>query len=179
MIFPANGHDRVRRLCSIIAGLLLTLAGCTQINAPSTATTPFTSAGDERVINKVKGHFEVKMVPMTAEPEVGDASVGRMNLQKTFHGDLNATGKGQMLTMMTDVKGSAGYVAMERVTGTLQGRSGSFALQHSGTMTRGEPSLEIRIVPDSGTDQLTGITGRLLIDIVEGKHFYTLEYSLP
>jgi hypothetical protein len=138
-------------------------------------------AAEERaaIMIKASGSFDVKMTPMAEESEVGDASVGRMNLQKTFYGDLTAVGKGQMLAMMTAVEGSAGYVAIERVQGILHGRSGSFALQHSGTMTRGAPSLSIHIVPDSGTEQLAGISGHLLIEITGGKHFYTLEYSLP
>lgn len=130
-------------------------------------------------MNKTTGSFEVKMTPLSDESDIGDASVGRMNLHKTFHGGLDAVGKGQMLTMMTPIEGSAAYVAMERVSGSLEGRTGSFALQHSGTMNRGAQRLSIQIVPDSGTEQLTGIAGSLHIEIVDGKHFYTLEYSLP
>ena len=116
---------------------------------------------------------------MAAEAGIGDPSLGRMNLQKTFRGDLIANGSGQMLAMRSGIDSSAGYVAMERVSGTLHGRHGGFVLQHSGTMTRGAPQLSITIVPDSGTDELKGIAGRLLIEITEGKHFYTLEYTLP
>jgi uncharacterized protein DUF3224 len=130
-------------------------------------------------MNKASGSFEVTLTPMAAEDGVGDPSVGRMNLQKTFQGDLVAQGNGQMLTMRTGIDGSAGYVALERVSGTLQGHRGSFALQHSGTMTRGAPQLSITIVPDSGTEELTGIAGRLLIEITDGKHLYTLDYALP
>lgn len=107
-----------------------------------------------------------------------DAVLGRMSLDKTFHGDLEATGKGEMLTAMTATQGSAGYVAIERVTGTLKGRSGSFVLQHSGTMTRGTPQLIITVVPDSGTGQLAGLAGTMTIDIADGKHSYDLEYTL-
>lgn len=121
------------------------------------------------------GTFDVKLVPLTAP----DAPVGAMSIAKTFHGDLEATSAGQMLAVRTPVDGSAGYVAMERVTGTLGGRHGSFALQHSGTMTRGAPSLEVTVVPDSGTDGLAGLTGRLSIDISGGQHHYTLRYALP
>jgi hypothetical protein len=102
-----------------------------------------------------------------------------MSIDKQFHGDIDGTSKGQMLASMSDVKGSAGYVAMERVTGTLHGRSGTFALQHSGTMTHGEGQLIVTVVPDSGTGQLTGLTGKLTITIVDGKHLYDFEYSLP
>ncbi len=101
-------------------------------------------------------------------------------MDKQFHGDLEATSKGQMLATTTDVKGSAGYVALERVSGTLQGRSGTFALQHNGTMTRGEPQLTITVVPDSGTGQLVGLAGTMTIAIAaDGKHSYGFEYTLP
>ncbi len=124
------------------------------------------------------GPFEVKLAPQPLEP-AGDASLGRMTIDKQFHGDLEATSKGQMLTAGTSVKGSAGYVAIEKVTGALHGRSGTFVLQHSGTMTRGAPQLTITVVPDSGTDQLVGLAGKMTINIAEGKHSYEFEYSLP
>jgi hypothetical protein len=102
-----------------------------------------------------------------------------MSIDKQFHGDLDATSKGQMLTAGTDVKGSAGYVAIERITGTLEGRSGSFVFQHSGTLTRGAPQQSITVVPDSGTGQLVGLAGQMTINIAEGKHSYEFEYTLP
>jgi hypothetical protein len=103
-----------------------------------------------------------------------------MSIDKQFDGDLEGFGKGQMLTGMTAVKGSAGYVAIERITGTLAGRTGSFTLQHSGVMNKGVPSLSITVIPDSGTDGLTGIAGAMAIDIKpNGDHFYTFEYTLP
>ena len=98
----------------------------------------------------------------------------RMSLDKQFQGDLEGTGRGEMLTALTDVKGSAGYVAIERVTGTLHGRRGSFALLHRGIMSRGVQDLAITVVPDSGAGQLAGLAGKLDIKIVEGKHFYDL-----
>lgn len=124
------------------------------------------------------GAFEVTLTPQTPEENVGDPTVGRMAIDKQFHGDLEATSKGQMLAAMTDVKGSAGYVAIERVTGELHGRRGTFALQHNGMMNRGVPELTITVVPDSGTDQLAGLAGRMTIDIVDGKHSYSFEYTL-
>jgi hypothetical protein len=127
---------------------------------------------------RASGTFAVKVVPQAPEEKVGDPTVGRMSLDKEFHGDLEATSKGQMLAVGTDVKGSAGYVAMERVIGALHGRSGTFALQHSGTMTRGAPQLTITVVPDSGTGQLAGITGALTITIADGKHSYDFDYTL-
>ena len=102
-----------------------------------------------------------------------------MTIEKQIHGDLEATSKGQMLTAGTDVKGSAGYVAIERVTGALQGRTGSFVLQHTGTMTRGAFQLTITVVPDSGTGQLAGLTGTMNIIIADGKHSYDFDYTLP
>jgi len=129
------------------------------------------------VSNHASGTFEVKVVPQ-ADEKVGDPSVGRMALDKQFHGDFEGTSKGQMLAVSTAVAGSAGYVAMERVNGTLHGQSGTFALQHSGTMTRGTPQLSITVVPDSGTGKLVGLAGKMTINIVDGKHFYEFEYTL-
>lgn len=122
------------------------------------------------------GTFEVKLTPQ--EDKVGDPTVGRMSIDKQFHGDLEAVSKGQMLTAGTDVKGSAGYVAMERVNGTLHGHTGAFALQHTGTMTRGTPQLSVTVVPDSGTGQLVGLAGKMAINIADGKHSYDFEYTL-
>lgn len=123
------------------------------------------------------GTFEVKMTPQ-ADENVGDPTIGRMSLDKQFHGDLEATSKGQMLATQGEVKGSAGYVAIERVTGTLHGRTGTFALQHTGTMNRGVPSQSVTVVPDSGTAELAGLSGKMTIKIAEGKHFYELDYEL-
>ena len=125
------------------------------------------------------GPFEVKVTPQTPDGKFEDASMGRGTIDKQFHGDLEATSKGQMLTAMSEVKGSAGYVAIERVTGTLHGRPGTFFLQHSGTMNRGVPQLSVTVVPDSGTGQLVGLTGKMTINVVDGKHSYDFEYSLP
>lgn len=122
------------------------------------------------------GTFDVKLVPQDDKAE--DALLGRMTIDKQFQGDLAATGKGQMLTGMTATKGSAGYVAIEKVSGTLNGRKGTFILQHSGTMTRGEPGLSITVVPDSGTGELVGLTGKMTIKIEGSKHFYEFQYAL-
>src|SRR5713226_9568748 len=110
---------------------------------------------------RASGTFEVKLSPQGTDDKSGDATIGRMSIDKQFHGDLEATSKGEMLNAVTSVKGSAGYVAMERVSGTLHGRSGAFVLQHSGTMTRSALELTITVVPDSGTGQLVGLTGRM------------------
>jgi hypothetical protein len=128
---------------------------------------------------RATGTFDVK-VEAQGEADKGEGStLGRYSLDKQYHGDLDGTAKGTMLTAGTEVKGSEGYVAMERVTGTLQGRSGSFALQHSGTMAHGEQQQSITVVPDSGTGRLVGIAGKLTVIIAGGKHSYEFEYSLP
>ena len=125
------------------------------------------------------GTFEVKLAAQPDEAR-GDTGLGRMSIDKQFHGDLEATSKGFMLSSAaTVVMGSGGYVAMERVTGTLKGRTGSFVLQHSGTMTRGTPQMHVTVVPDSGTGQLEGLAGTMTIKIDEGKHSYEFEYTLP
>lgn len=126
-----------------------------------------------------KGTFEVSMKPLSETDSSAGAKLGRMSIDKQFSGDLAGTGKGEMLSAVTEVKGSAGYVAIERVAGTLNGRKGSFVFQHSGTMNRGAPQLSITVVPDSGTDELSGIAGSFQINIVEGKHFYEFAYTLP
>ncbi|MFZ0704712.1 MAG: DUF3224 domain-containing protein [Candidatus Korobacteraceae bacterium] len=129
--------------------------------------------------NNASGPFDVKLTPQPLADTAADSGLGRMSLDKQFHGDLEATSVGEMLTAMSSgVQGSGAYVAVERITGTLQGRSGSFALYHIGVMNRGVPQLTITVVPDSGTGELTGITGKLNIRIEpDGKHFYDFEYE--
>jgi hypothetical protein len=129
-------------------------------------------------MTQAKGTFEVKVAPLPLDAGAQDSTPGRMSLDKQFHGDLEATGKGQMLTA-GNPGGSGAYVAIERVTGTLHGRNGSFVLQHSGTMTRGQAQMTIAVVPDSGAGELAGLSGNLSIQIVEGKHFYNFDYTLP
>ena len=129
-------------------------------------------------MTKAAGAFEVKITPQAADGHADGAALGRMTLDKTFHGDLEATGMGQMLTGMGAEKGSAGYVAMEQVSGTLHGRTGSFILQHTGVMNRGVPHLTITVVPDSGTGELVGLSGTMTIDVEGGKHAYALDYTL-
>ncbi len=127
-------------------------------------------------VNHASGTFEVKVIPQ--EPSGEAPAVGRMSLEKQFHGDLAATSKGEMLTAMTQVKGSAGYVVIEWVSGALDGLSDAFALQHRGAMTRGVPQLDVTLVPDSGTGELAGLIGSMAIKITDGKHFYDFEYTL-
>jgi hypothetical protein len=127
-----------------------------------------------------KGAFDVKVTPQKPDNKEAETSkLGRMSLDKQFHGDLEATSTGEMLAAMTEVKGSAGYVAMERVNGTLQGKNGTFVLQHSATMTRGVPQMSVTVVPDSATGDLAGLAGTMTIKIEEGKHFYEFDYTLP
>ena len=131
--------------------------------------------------NRASGPFEVKLTPQPLAEAPADSGLARMAISKQFHGALEATSVGEMLTAMsTSVQGSGSYVAVERVTGKLGDRSGSFALQHTGVMNRGVPQLSITVVPDSGTGELTGLSGKLEIRIeAGGKHFYDFEYELP
>ncbi len=126
-----------------------------------------------------KGSFEVKLAPQALSEVARDAKLGRMSIDKIFSGDLNAVSKGEMLSAMGEVKGSAGYVALERVNGALLGRKGSFVLQHFGMMNRGTPTLMVNVVADSGTEQLEGLSGTLQIDIRDGQHFYQFDFELP
>lgn len=128
---------------------------------------------------KVTGPFEVKMQPQDNDAVEGGVALARLGLEKRYHGALDATATGTMLSAMTLVKNSAAYSAIERVTGVLEGREGSFVLQHTGVMDRGAPSLRVTVVPDSGTGALAGITGTLVILVEAGKHTYVLDYELP
>ena len=128
-------------------------------------------------MTRAKGTFEVKLSPQV-DGEEGGACVGRMLIEKRFAGDLEATSKGQMLAVRTSTEGSAGYVAMELVTGKLAGRTGSFVLQHAGTLERGAQRLSIEVVPDSGTGELEGLAGRMEIDFSGGGHSYSFDYTL-
>jgi hypothetical protein len=127
---------------------------------------------------RASGSFDVRITPQT-EPAFDGTRLGRMLLDKTFHGALDGTSRGQMLTVGTETKGSAVYVAVEQFEGTLDGRRGGFALHHAGIMTRGAAELSIRVVPDSGTGELAGLRGALAITIADGRHGYDFEYTLP
>jgi Protein of unknown function (DUF3224) len=126
-----------------------------------------------------RGEFKVRLQPLEVEGEPADGRLGRMSIDKVIEGDLVATTTGQMLSAGTETKGSAGYVAIERVDGVLAGRKGTFVLQHNGTMNRGVPSLSVTVVPDSGTGELAGISGEFKIVIADGKHSYEFNYALP
>ena len=142
----------------------------------ASASVSFTKAPQ---MHHAKGTFDVKLAPLSLQDSAGGPLLGRLSLDKTFQGDLTGSSRGEMLTAMTEVKNSAGYVAIERITGTLHGKPGSFVLQHSGTMTRGAQQLVITVVPDSGTGALAGLAGTMVITITDGKHFYDFSYTLP
>ena len=139
----------------------------------------FAEARDEGISSTkfaISGTFEVKLTPRSDTAD--NKTLGRMTIDKRWQGDLEGASKGEMLTAGTGVEGSAGYVAIETMTGTLNGRKGTFILQHNGIMSRGEGQLTIIVVPDSGTDQLAGLAGKMTIKIENGKHFYDFEYTL-
>ena len=127
----------------------------------------------------IEGPFHVRMTPETLAHDDASPLLGRFRLDKRYEGPLEAVGQGEMLSARTAVDGSAGYVAIEHVEGTLAGRRGGFVLQHSGVMERGMKRLFLEVVPDSGTGQLVGLSGRMGIDIAGGEHFYRFDYALP
>ena len=127
-----------------------------------------------------RGSFEVKVAPLPTDEKVEGLTVGRMSLDKQFKGDFEGTSKGEMTTVDPNVQGSGGYVAIERLSGRLKGRSGSFTLLHHGTMRRGgEFNLIVTVVPDSGTRELLGLAGKMAIVVTEGKHSFEFDYTLP
>ncbi|HUJ30648.1 MAG TPA: DUF3224 domain-containing protein [Candidatus Acidoferrum sp.] len=163
---------------SIVTCILLSI-GVGGLARPYTRSqTPGANQKGASVTTHALGTFEVKVTPLKLDDSGADAALGRMSLDKQFHGDLEGTSRGEMLTAGTSVKGSAAYVAIERVTGTLNSHSGSFVLQHSGTMARGALHLTVTVVPDSGTGQLTGLSGSMTIKIDNGKHSYDFQYTL-
>lgn len=131
-------------------------------------------------MSKAEGSFDVKTIPQkTDNKEAEDAKIGRMSLDKQFHGSLEGTSKGEMIYAGGSSESSGVYVALERVTGTLAGKRGSFVLYHTGVMNGGAYDLNVSVMPDSGTDELAGLTGTMTIRIEGGKHFYELSYTLP
>ena len=170
-------NNRSRARIAVLAGLCL-LAGSGAFSDPQPPSQAPGKPREATMTQRASGTFEVKLTPQTQDDKSAGPAVGRMSLDKKFHGDLEATSLGEMLAFTTSVQGSAGYVAMEKVSGTLKGKSGTFVLQHSGTMTRGEPQLSITVVPDSGTGQFVGLSGRMTIQIADGKHSYDFEYTL-
>ena len=164
-----------------LALTFLTLAALAFAQAPNATKTPATPKGSPTKMTTARGTFDIKTYPQKPDnPQEEATGFGRLTSDKQFHGDLDATSQGAMLAYGTGAPGTTGaYVALEKVTGKLNGRTGSFIFQHSGTMGRGAMSMSVTIVPDSGTGELTGITGKMNI-IIEGKqHSYVFEYSLP
>jgi hypothetical protein len=143
------------------------------------ALAPARGSEKKMIKERVSGPFDVKLEPLAAEAGLAGAGIGRMSIDKTFHGDLEGHSIGQMLATQSPDRSSGGYVALERVSATLRGRRGTFALQHSATMDHGKPTLNILVVPGSGTDGLRDITGTLAINIADGKHSYVFDYTLP
>jgi Protein of unknown function (DUF3224) len=166
---------RIAQMPSIALGLSLTLGWAEAVETPASQA----ARKGATVTSHAKGTFEVKVNPLPSDEKVEGLTVGRLAIAKQLHGDLEGTSKGEMMTTSTSVEGSAGYVAVEQVSGKLGGRSGSFTLLHKGTMKGGDFNLAITVVPDSGTEQLVGLAGKMTIIITEGKHSYELDYSLP
>jgi hypothetical protein len=168
----------MQRTGRIAAGCLVGLSLLAGAGRAAGAQSPPPAPAREKPVTiHARGTFDVQLTPQAITDSATKETLGRMSIVKQYHGDLDGTGSGEMLTAMSAVKGSGAYVAVERVTGTLAGRHGSFLLQHMGTMARGAQSLSITVVPDSGTDGLAGITGTLSITITDGKHFYDFEYA--
>lgn len=159
----------------------MSFVGCTHALLILVVASPESALAQQvsRTSVVARGTFEVELEPAGEADTRDGVSLARMSLSKRYAGDLEGTAEGEMLTALTPIDGSAVYVAIERVTGTLHGRSGSFVLHHRGVMDRGAQRLEIAIAPDSGTGDLTGIAGIFTLEIVEGEHRYELEYSLP
>lgn len=151
----------------------------TALLASGIAISQSSAKGDTPISKHVTGPFDVKGAPLDTYNK-DDKSIGRFSLDKQYHGALEATSKGEMLAYGTGAAGSSGgYVAIEKVTGTLEGRTGSFVLQHSATMAKGKQDIHVFVVPDSGTGELTGINGTMQILVASGKHSYVFDYTLP
>ncbi len=163
----------------VAAGILVVALGLSATMLAGDARLASTAQEEQMVAEKASGEFDVKLTPAGGGESNDGITVARMTIDKTFRGDLEGTSKGEMLSAVTGVQGSAGYVAIERVTGTLAGRSGTFVLQHNGVMNRGTPELRVIVVPDSATGELKGLAGSLSIKIEKGSHFYEFGYTLP
>lgn len=171
-------NERIRAAAGVLAASGVFLMAGFPAHAQTRAPVPDRTHRENAVTHRASGTFEVKITPQATDEHAEGTPLGRMSLDKRFHGDLEATSRGEMLTAVTRVQGSAGYVAVERVEGTLHGRRGTFVLQHGGTMARGAQQLTIRVVPDSGTGELAGLAGTMTIEVANGKHSYVFEYTL-
>ncbi|MEN3338447.1 MAG: hypothetical protein V7647_2123 [Acidobacteriota bacterium] len=169
-----------QQMPSTVLGLLFHAAEHTQRHVGQVVTTLRIAASPSDkapVTTRAAGTFEVTLTPLPLDDVAEGILLGRLSIRKRFHGDLDASSSGEMLSAGTSVKTSAGYVAIERVSGTLHGRVGTFVLQHTGTMTRGQPQLVVSIVPDSGTGELSGLIGTMTISIAPGVHAYEMQYA--
>ena len=175
-----RSHMTLRFAVAIgVSGLTLCLAVPVSARAQRAIREPSATHREIVAMTRASGTFEVKLTPQPTDAYADGATLARLTIDKQFHGDLAGTSTGQMLTAGTVEKSSAGYVAIERVAGTLHGRRGTFVFQHSGTMNRGVPTLTLTVVPDSGTGELRGLTGSMVIKIADGKHSYEFDYTLP
>jgi hypothetical protein len=166
----AVGVNRILR--PVASGLFLACAPFVFCQTPS----PVPTHHEALITAHAKGTFEVSFAPGGKTP---DETISRLDSAKKFHGDLEGTSKGEMLSTGNPAAGNAAYVAIERVTGTLSGRTGTFALVHIATITQGSPRMAVTVVPGSGTGQLSGILGTFNIITAEGGHSYTFDYTLP
>jgi hypothetical protein len=167
--------DRAPIVTTVLLCACFALAAYAQPQSPASKTVQ----KDTLMTLHAAGAFDAKPTPLPVDDATGGADIGRYALDKQYHGELEATAKGEMLGAGDPSKGTAGYVAMERVTGTLHGHTGSFTLQHSGTMEQGKFQLTVTVVPGSGTGGFAGIAGTMTIIIAKGKHSYTFDYTLP
>jgi len=171
-----------RVFCYVVAFLSLLCVSVLILTprfAHSRTPLPTKSQKESPMSQHAKGEFEVKISALEPAFKFEENPLGRMSIDKQFHGALEATSKGEMLSAGNPAKGAGGYVAMERVSGSLHGRTGTFVLQHSGTMSHGSYQMLVTVVPDSGTGQLVGLSGTMTIIIEDGKHSYEFAYSLP
>jgi hypothetical protein len=174
----------MKSILRVAAGILAWASLASVVAAPSFAQAPAPNPGTVQKGARVttmhaRGPFDVKLAPQPTSDTSEGSPLGRMSIDKQYHGELDATARGEMLSAMTAVKGSGVYVAVEKVSGTLGGKAGTFLLHHTGVMARGTPQLSITVVPDSGTGQLEGLAGTMKIDIApDGKHSYDFEYTI-
>jgi hypothetical protein len=173
------GQERCVRLFHGIAVLCLCSLAGFAVEAPAQAPAAKLLRKEPTMTRHIEGTFDVKNTPLAADDATTGTPIGRFGLDKQFHGDLDATSKGEMLSAGDPAKGAAGYVAIEHVTGTLSGHKGAFALQHFGTMEGGSFKLSVAVVPGSASGELAGLAGTMTITIAAGKHSYTFDYTLP
>ncbi len=164
------------RIALSLCAACLLQAGATYASATETNSNQLNQGKN---MQQIRGSFEVQLQAQPAADAIVSAELGRRTIVKQFHGELQASSLGEMLSVHTPVKGSAAYVALERVSGTLGGKRGSFVLMHTGLMDKGQSSLTVQVVADSATGELQGLRGSMQIEIREGKHFYVFDYQLP